>query len=172
MSAQTTMSNDPAVAYEGMIAQVSGYTVDIISKVMETAAGESAGRFVRQGTADNQCKAITAIADVTDLGKALGFLIYDPSKPTNWPPSAYSNANQVGSMCAILRRGRIWLITEEAVTPLDDVYVRAIAGTPTVIGRVGTSSDSSKCGLLAQSQARFMTTAAAGALVLVEINLP
>ncbi len=169
MSAQTTMSNDPAVAYEGMIAQVSGYTVDIISKVMETAAGESSGRFVRQGTADNQCKAITAIADVTDLGKALGFLIYDPSKPNNWPPSAFSNTNQVGSACAILRRGRIWLIAEEAVTPLDDVYVRAIAGTPTVIGRVGTSSDSSKCGLLASG--RFCTTASAGGLVLVELNL-
>ncbi len=169
MTAQTSISNDPSIAYEGMISEA--YPYSIISKVMETAAGESAGRFVCQGTADNQCAAIAAIVSVTGYA-ALGFLCYDPSKPTNWPPSSYTKAYPIGQMCSILRRGCIWLIAEEAVTPADDVYVRAIAGTPTVIGRVGTSSDSSKCGLLAQSQARFMTTAAANALVLVELNLP
>ncbi len=169
MSTQTSMSNDPAIAYEGMVSE-SAHNL-IITKIMETAAGESAGRFVAQGTADNQCKAITAITQVNGYG-ALGFLIFDPSKPTTWPASAYTKQYPLGQACAILRRGCIWLIAEEAVTPADDVYVRAIAGTPTVIGRVGTSSDSSKCGLLAQSQARFMTTASAGGLVLVELNLP
>ncbi len=169
MSVQTTVSNNPSIAYEGMVSE--SRPSQIITKIMETAAGESAGRFVAQGTADNQCKALAAIASVTGY-PALGFLIYDPSRPTNWPATAYTKAYRVGDSCAILRKGCIWLIAEEAVTPADDVYVRAISGAYTVIGRVGTSSDSSACGLLAQSQARFMTTAAAGGLVLVELNLP
>ncbi len=170
MGAQTSMTNDPGVAYEGMVSE-NGPKPDIITKIMTTTLGESAGRFVTQGTNDDECIAITTIAQVTGYG-ALGFLIYDPSRSTSWPPSSVSNAYPLGTACAILRKGRIWLVAEEAVTPADDVYVRAIAGTPTVIGRVGTSSDSSKCGLLGQSQARFMTTAGAGGLVLVELNLP
>ena len=170
MTVQTSIQQDPNIAYEGMISESNPFGLDIITKIVQTAAGLSAGRFCAQGTADNQCIIPAAAGDVTGLG-ALGFTIYDPSKPTNWPPSATTVAYPQGQAVPILRKGRIWLVTEQAVTPADSVFVRYAANSFSVIGRVRKDND----GGAAAAQlgtARFVTTQATiGGLVLVEINL-
>ncbi len=75
------------------------------------------------------------------------------------------------SMVNAVRKGRIWVTVEEAVTSDDSVYLRFKAnGTGKDPGQFRKSSDSSKAILV--SGARFVTSAGAGELAVVEINLP
>ncbi|HSN27178.1 MAG TPA: hypothetical protein VLT45_12860 [Kofleriaceae bacterium] len=171
MGVQTTIQQDPNIAYEGMVSESNPFGLDIITKIVQTATGVSAGRFCAQGTADNQCVLPGASTDITGPA-ALGFAIYDPSKPTNWPPSATTVAYPQGQACPLLRKGRIWVVTEQAVTPADPVYVRYAAGSFSVLGRVRKDADTASAAALGTGVAKFCTTQATiGGLVLVEINL-
>jgi hypothetical protein len=172
MGVQTSIQQDPNIAYEGMVSEYNPFGLDILTKIVQTAAGISAGRFCAQGTADNQCIIPGAGTDITGAG-ALGFSVYDPSKPTNWPPSTTTVAYPQGQACAIMRKGRIWLVTEQAVTPADPVFVRYAANSFSVLGRVRKDNDGgSAAAALGTANARFCTTQATiGGLVLVEINL-
>lgn len=168
MSAQTTISADPALAYSGMVSEV--WDKGIYSYVAEVSI--TTGFFVIRGTADQQCKLPGAQHDI-DGGPALGIAVYDPSLSTNWP-SGQTVPYAAGVPVAVLRRGCIWVVVEEAVSDGDPVYVRITANTgPTrPVGGLGASTtDSGKTELL--PNARFRTTqATAFGLALVEINLP
>jgi hypothetical protein len=77
-------------------------------------------------------------------------------------------------MVSIVSKGQIYMITEQAVTPADPVFVRFNAagatGTTPAVGQVRKDADTAKAD--AVTSARFMGVAAAGALVLVDWNLP
>jgi len=76
-----------------------------------------------------------------------------------------------GQAVATLRKGRIWVIAEKAVSKGDSVFVRHTAsGGDTVIGRL-TNVDDANTDAVPTAQWRS-TTAADGELALVEINLP
>ena len=121
MAIQTTVSNDPTIAVEGMFAE--GGPRDIVSK--KAAVAINNGRFVVQGTADDQCKLPTVTGDVT--GKPLGLAVYDASLTPAWPAST-GEPYPIGSGVSILRKGRAWVKVEEAVAPFDPVFVRFAAG--------------------------------------------
>lgn len=71
----------------------------------------------------------------------------------------------------VLRKGRIWVIPEDAVTPASDVYLRHTAnGVTFVPGRWRTDADTAKGDQI--TGARWLTTASAGQLAVLEINLP
>ena len=75
---------------------------------------------------------------------------------------------------SLVSRGQVWMETEQAVTPNDPVFVRFNAagatGTSPAVGKVRLDADTGKAD--AVTAARFLTTAAAGGLVLVEWNIP
>lgn len=73
-------------------------------------------------------------------------------------------------MVTVLRKGRIYVQVEVAVTSDDPVYVRHVASGTKVRGGFGNVVDSSTCFLV--SGARYVTSAAAGGFAIVEINLP
>ena len=98
----------------------------------------------------------------------LGVTIYDPSKDVAWPPGT-TVPYPIGQAVSIMRKGRVWVWTEEAVTPASTPYCRYAAGAGgTVIGRFRASADTATAA--AVPGARFMTTAGAGSLVLLEIE--
>ena len=72
----------------------------------------------------------------------------------------------------ILRRGRVWMVTEQNVTPASTVYFRHASpgASPEALGRVRGDNDGGDA--TAFTGAKFMTTATAGNPVLVELNLP
>lgn len=78
-------------------------------------------------------------------------------------------------MVSIASRGQVWMETEQAVTPSSPVFVRYNAagatGTNPAVGKVRLDADTAKA-VDMSSRARFLTSAAAGGLVLVEWNLP
>lgn len=102
----------------------------------------------------------------TDLSGnlALGIAHRDSSKAPN------ANGYADGSIIPILRKGRVWMIAEDAVSAGGAVYVRYSAGAGEYQGAVRSDADGSDAAVL--SGARFYSSAGAGELVIVELNLP
>lgn len=164
MSRQTSMTNNPGKAYEGLREAADS---DVVVSYVAQAALD-AGQGVVQGTADNQCTLPAAAGDVTGLPN-LGIASYDPSKPNNWP-AGVANAYPIGQVVNVLRKGRVWVYVEEAVTPASTPYERHTTGSFTKIGRFRASNDTNTAA--AFPRARFVTSAGIGGLALLEINLP
>lgn len=167
MSIQTSMLTTPAVAYAGMVSQDTPGFRDIISKI--SAASIPNGVFVTQGTADDQCELPNAAGDITPGGPGLGVAIFDPTVPTNWPPGT-TVPYPSGQAVPIMRRGRVYVVVEEAVSKGDDVYVRYAAGVGgTQLGAFRSSDPGSEAAQL--EGAKYATSAGAAGLALLELNL-
>lgn len=101
--------------------------------------------------------------------KLVGVLLHD---------QAHEQGSQVGLptglMASVIAKGSVWMITEQAVTPADPVFARFAlvtgSGTTPALGRVRKDVDTADA--VAVPNARFLTSAAAGGLVMVELNLP
>jgi hypothetical protein len=162
---QTSVSQDPAKAYEGQVENPE--SAEIITKVAEAALDSGLG--CKQGADDKGCLGVSGATDVTGRG-FLGITIYDPSKCPTWP-SGVTKPYPIGQLVSILRRGRIWVFVEEAVTPASAPFCRITAnGGNTVLGRFRASADGGNAE--AMSASRFVTSAGAGGLALLEVNLP
>jgi hypothetical protein len=104
----------------------------------------------------------------TSGDKILGGLMYEQAHEgtvTGVPDDAINS---------IVHQGKMWILTEQAVTPADPVFVRydisGATGTSPALGKVRKDADTAKA--VALTNAQFMSTAAAGALVEVMFNLP
>lgn len=162
---QTQVTQGIAKAYEG---QVENWAqADIITRAAEAAL--DAGLGCKQGADDKGCLGVSGAGDVT--GKPfLGITIYDPSKYVNWP-SGVTKMYPIGQLVSIMRKGRIWVFVEEAVTPASTPYCRIIAnGGNNVLGRFRASVDGGNAEAVPAS--RFWTSAGAGGFALLELNLP
>ena len=91
------------------------------------------GRIVVLDTTAGRVNALgpndyTPVKLISAAGQAVeGALLHDQAHD----PDAASGA-QDGEMCSVLRKGKIYLWTEQAVTPADPVYVRhTVGGAPT-----------------------------------------
>lgn len=85
--------------------------------------------------------------------------------------AAADNTYPADSRVAVMKKGRIWVPVEEAVSPSSDVYTRYTAGGGnTQLGAFRTDADSSKA--LQITQARFLTSTSGAGRALLEINLP
>ena len=74
------------------------------------------------------------------------------------------------SAVAVLRRGQVFVEVEEAVTPDSDVFVRHTAGGGgSELGIFRTDADTASAVQI--TNARFKTSAAAGKVAVLEINL-
>ncbi len=83
-------------------------------------------------------------------------------------PAVWNDAEAMN----ILRKGRIWVIPEDAVTITSNVFIRHTQGADPseTVGRFRTDADGANADQLAG--ARFLTNAAAGVLAVLEINIP
>lgn len=72
----------------------------------------------------------------------------------------------------VLRKGRIWVVVEEAVTTTDAVFYRHTTpgADPQFLGRFRTDADTASATQI--TAARWVSAAAAGGLAKLEINLP
>lgn len=85
--------------------------------------------------------------------------------------ASIENAYPAKSAVAVMKKGRIWVIVEKAVTVDDAVYVRHTAnGGNTQKGAFRDDSDSSNA--LQITNARFITSTSGAGIAIVEINLP
>lgn len=169
---QTSYSINMQQAYEG-----SHGTLSYVRPGRNNqATAQPVGRMVAHDTATgtggvaNAELAFRALSAGTDV--LLGVLIQDHTHPQINPvANGGVPSNAVGS---IVSRGEVWVQVEQAVNPSSPVFVRFNAagatGTNPAVGRFRTDADTSRA--VAVPTARFLTTAAAGGLALLEINLP
>ena len=108
MAGQTTFSQDPAAAIEGMIADIAPRTV--ISRALGDAAGIGAGRVVKDGaTIGEQCATLTASGQ-----KMIGVTTLDLYREPRTP--RYAQNDDIG----VMKEGFIYM------TCVDDM--RAVTG--------------------------------------------
>ena len=156
MSIQTTYTGMEA-GFAGQIANIIPYVT--VSKVSE--GGYGFGLAVVRGTADNQAK----------LPSATG---QDFQGVSVYTLGAYAQSDDVSAygdeeVSTVLKKGFIWVITEEAVVPGDDVFFRHTAGAGgTVIGSFRSSADTATADQI--TGATFESTAGAGEIALIYIS--
>lgn len=138
---QTSYINNPVAAYAGMIADTEFTTV--LSHEITTAA-VGFGLAVGRGASDRTAR----------LGGAgyVGVTVAD---------KANVNAQYaVGDQAGVMLKGAVWVTAGAAVTPADSVFFAAATGVISNISAGGTAIPG----------ARFLTTAANGALVLLYLG--
>lgn len=166
MALQTTYPAAFALGFEGQLADGGSdrHSETRVNTTVEMSFGRA---VVRHASNDNEVEVpstgnvnfegITHHTHAVELGSIVGTATegIPEDKPAN-----------------ILRKGRIVVLVEEAVTPADSVFFRhnAPGALPEALGRFRTDADAGDA--TAVASARFVTSAAAGELAVLEINLP
>ena len=77
---------------------------------------------------------------------------------------------KVGGMLNVLRKGRIWVVSEDGNNIGDRVWVRAVAaGDPEFLGGIVNADDGTDT-VDCTNQGVFLTSASAGGLAIVEVD--
>ena len=140
---QTSYAVNQAAGYPGMVAD-GEFTTNMAYEIQTAAAGF--GLAVGRGSADRTAKINGAgYVGVTIANKAA----------LNAAGTGYA----VGEIAAVMTKGSIWVTAGAAVTPADTVLFAAATGVISNIAAGGT----------AIPNARFLTTAANGALVQLQL---
>lgn len=161
---QTSMSIAPDLGFRGLIADSGGDTF-LVSRANENASAQGFGIGVIAGTDPEKQFNIFSGA-----GTLLGVLAHKHGFANQGlaDPEALEQ-NEMGS---IMRRGRIWVRVEEAVTAhTSDVYVRHTAGGGgSEIGAFRTDADTASAQQV--TNATWLTSTSGAGIAMLEINLP
>lgn len=77
---------------------------------------------------------------------------------------------QIGDAASVMKKGKVYVKVEEAVTPDDDVFVRFANGAGgTVKGIFRTDADTATA--VQVTNAKFMTSADAGGVAVIDLSL-
>jgi len=162
MTVQTSYSAAPAKALSGQLADSAPHT--IVSMVNEEASAEMRfGVAVAQGSADDGALLPDEASD-----EIVGIVVHS---------HAYHKTQELGStglkpgvVMDVLRKGRIWVTCRSGCTKGDRLYVRQdITGGGTEFEGApedAADTDNIDC----TNQGRWMTTASAGELALLEVD--
>ncbi len=168
MAPQTSYEYYQSVPFAGVLYDLES-DEDIRSYTnQEATAAMPFGIAVAQGSDDNGC-----ILMVDTNSKILGITVHNHAFDPYFLPTTPAKAGIAAQgMASVLRKGRIWAIAEVAVAPQDDVFARyTVAAAPKdQLGGLGNSADTSTAKQIAQ--AKWLSTAAAGAVAQVDINMP
>ena len=160
---QTSYAQSMSAAYEGGHQQLQRARSGRNNLGSEIGYGRFVAFDAGAGTSELAFRLPTGSTD-----KILGVTLYDHAhepQVTGIPDDG---------MASICEQGDVWVITEQAVTPADPVFIRyniaGATGTSPALGKVRLDADTAKA--VAAPNCQFMTSAAAGGLVLVRCNLP
>ncbi len=163
---QTSYTVNQLTAFAGQLGDIGPH--DIGSFVWKYSGALPAGvGVVQDTTSDASIKVPGASGDVTsELFMGVTVLSQAHENLVSGGGS-YEQHDAV----SVMKKGRIWVQVEEAVTPVSPVYVRFASGAGgTQQGSFRASADTATAAQL--SKARYLTSAAAQGFALVEINQP
>lgn len=162
---QLTYSQDMPKGYPGMIAD-SAVVQDVESKI--NAAGEvKFGCVVSKGASTELIKHPAAATDITDEKLVRGIVVAT-KEVENRLASTGIPGYPAKSVVPVMRKGRIWVTSEDAVTEgTSPVHVR-YAGTGQA-GAFRASSVTNETAVLPKS--KWKTSCGAGELAILEIDL-
>lgn len=136
MSAQTTYSRDPSVAYAGQLGDPNPRLIATRSN-SESSANVAAGIFLKQDT-EGKAKLLTAATE-----RLAGVVLNTFSRnPGDVSVSLSGNeAYAPKAAMPMLQEGSAWVRCEQAMAVTDSVYVRFATGSGTTIGAVRKDPD-------------------------------
>jgi len=161
---QTSYAVDPALAFRG---QLGDPNVDMFAIPLANGAAAAVGFgiMVRRDATNPETQ----------------FDIFSATGQTPAGILAHTHAQQDPTLAdplgvallepaSVVRRGRIWVVTEEAIAVGDAVYFRHTSGTGTEIGAFRNDADTASCDQI--TSARWLRGCSAAGVALLEINLP
>lgn len=164
---QSSVSDKPAIGRAGQIAD-SGRDKVARSYVNAEASAEMPfGVMLARGTGDQDAllphTSAAAMADAF-----IGVLVFN---------HAYAKDGELGDtglkpnvQLSVLTHGRVLVTTEDAVSPGDPVRVRVVTAGMEVAGAFRTAQDLTDC-VDISTMARWVTSAGAGELAVLELNM-
>ena len=158
MPVQTSYNQFPATAILGMLAD-SSPAREVVTRLAE--GDVNVGRVIVSGTAYPQAKEPDVTGDIAHH-KLEGISLYDAAREPGAPH--YGNTDPITT----LRKGRVWVSPQGAVTANGPVFVVHSGANA---GRIRADADTAAA-TVATSFIRVLQGAAADGLALVEINLP
>lgn len=171
---QLVYNEEMSQAYAGMLADSSDR--NILSRLVEDAAGLKAGLFVSAGTLKEQIIVPTSAAEITGLA-GQGVCMMETSKEPARTAAAIAAASDydVQDSVNIVRKGAIWVLCDDGATilPFTQAFVRfAAGGGGTELGAFREDADTASAAAL--PAARFASAhidANGNRIALLEINL-
>lgn len=164
---QTSYSVNHGRAYEGTRGDSRPMTV---WPARNTSAGQlDYGRAVIYNGAATNVQDVMPVTVLSGTGQTVrGFVLADLAHEPQTTGVA------VGERVNLLTKGTIWMMTEQDVTQNDPVFIRhtvaGATGTSPAVGKVRKDADTAKADAL--TTCRFMSSALAGEMVLLEVNIP
>lgn len=114
-------------------------------------------------------KVPAASADITTLGKALGVVLADQARAQD--PSVTPAQYPINSAVSVRRKGRVWVLVEEAVSNGDQAFARYAAGAGgTQLGAFRKSADTATAAAVPNAYYRSNALAAGYAVLEIELN--
>jgi hypothetical protein len=155
--AQTNYDNSPGLGFPGMLVDTGAK--DAVSRV--AGADIPFGRFVMNAAN----KTVTLVA--TDLSDLAGVALHQHKTPDSAGVAQY----EAGEVVDVLKRGRVWVWCEQAVSTTDPVFIRVTAGSAgELVGQVRKDADTDQAVL--ETRAAFDSNTTGAGLVSLSINLP
>lgn len=165
---QTEVGLTFAVGVEGALVEMGAH-VEIVSRVVGESTGIKPGRVVVKGASPGLVELPDANADITTAGNVEGIVLWMMGRE----PGGDDGEFLEGETVAVLRKGRVWMLSEDAVTWGSPVYVRSTAGVGEELGRVRGADDGTDTDPIANGAAKWETsTDGVDELAQVVINLP
>jgi len=163
---QTSVTAVPAKTIEGML---DGDVHDVVSGIVDQTGGIRPGRACLR-TANGSFAAALPSGAGSLTTNVLGVSLHSQKALIN-PSSSDNEVYEDDDQIPLLRHGRVWVKSEEAVTPASPVFVRvASGGGGTQIGAFRASADTATA--VAWTAAKFLTTTTvANDFVLLEVNM-
>lgn len=161
--------NTPAVSFPGQPADLTNL---VATSAMAVAAPLAYGTLAVRDTANSSGiveagKAPALAADITTLGNVLGVVLADQARAQD--PSVSVAQYPIGSAVPTMRKGRAWVVVEEAVNAGDPVFVRFATGTGTQLGAFRKSADTATAAQL--PTAVYRSAAGAAGYAILEMDL-
>jgi len=164
---QTTVA-EPVKGLEGLLFDLGN--TDIMSYSAEGAI--PFGKFVALGTdKETQCKLPTLASDITVATHGIGLSLRtqdleNPMEGSLDPVGTYPDEFTVSCM----KKGRAWVMMEDAFTTESSVYVRYADGT-VVDNNGGFRTDADTASAASLPNCRILNSGAAGELAIIDFSL-
>ena len=157
---QTSVNDYRDKGLAGQLADIGNH--DVITRANAYGDTIPFGVFVTKGANEGEAVLPDATGEVTGL---VGLGVVGRS---NMQPQGEGYAD--GDPMPIIKKGRVWVPVEDAVTAESAAFVRFVAAGAEQLGAFRSDADGTDA--VALPGAKFVTDAIAGELALLDINLP
>jgi hypothetical protein len=161
---QTSYSVNQAVARAGLPYDIS-FAQDIVSENL--AADSQVGCLVVRDSADGSAKLPALATDITNAGSVIGVLLHEHMVEQPYPMGSATPIWPAKSTAPVMKKGRVWVSVEAAVSAGAAVYARFATGSFSQKGAFRGDADTASAAIV--PNAKYITSTTGAGLAVVEL---